>query len=395
MSTTARILYVTHSVSRQGGGISSAVSRLSQSVAGHGWETRVFGLTDADTANDRAIWGDVKVRTFPVIGPHRLGHASGLGAALEKSAGAGTIVHLHGLWKWTSLAVLRASRATHTPRVVSPHGMLDRWALARSVAQKRVAWWLYEAANLRGADCLHALCEAEVAQIRDAGLTNAVAVIPNGVDLPPAAPSAGCEAVEAVVHGRRVLLFLSRIHPKKGLIPLMHAWAACGTRHGDWVLAIAGPDEGGHEAEVRRLVTSLGVEDSVLFVGPQYGPAKAAWLAVSSAFVLPSFSEGFPMAILEAMAYGLPVVMTPACNFPEAQAAGSAIAATPAPESLVEAIERLTALSDTERRAMGARGRELAAREYAWDRIAGRMIRLYGWLLERGAMPGEVIREGR
>ena len=368
------------------------MSRLAQCVAAHGVGVRVFGLADEFTGRDLAMWGDVRANGYPRRGPGTLGLSPGLSQALTETAFAGAVIHVHGLWKLTSLVSLRVSRKAGVPRMVSPHGMLDRWALEQSALRKRLAWRLYEAANMGEAGCLHALCDAEVRQIRDFGLRNPVAVIPNGMDLPaPAAQGVPTPATQ-LAGGRKVLLFLSRIHPKKGLIPLVRAWSQCAPKHLDWLLVIAGPDEDGHQEEVRRLVTAMRLGESVAFVGAQYGGSKVAWLHAATAFVLPSFSEGFPVAILEALAYGLPVLMTPFCNFPEAESCGAALSVGPEPTALADGLEQLMSRPPAELRAMGGRGRELIGSRYAWDGIADRMVDVYRWLLGQGDMPDCVVK---
>ena len=195
--------------------------------------------------------------------------------------------------------------------------------------KKRVAAWLFENRNLSQAACLHALCEAEARSYRDFGLRNPICIIPNGVDVPEVGqkgPEARRQPWEDFVKpGRKRLLFLSRIHPKKGLVNLLRAWKGISPLFNDWCLMVAGPDEVGHEAQLRSLCASLGIDDSVYFIGQAYGEDKRALLAAADAFVLPSFSEGISMAVLEAAGAALPVVLTHQCNFPQLAKAGGAI----------------------------------------------------------------------
>jgi poly(glycerol-phosphate) alpha-glucosyltransferase len=291
------------------------------------------------------------------------------------------VVHVHGLWQFpTRTALLLRGRR---PVVITPHGMLDAWALAHARWKKAPVWHLWERRALRAAACLQALSEAEAASIRSLGLPGPVAVIPNAVTLPdPATPTAGCPWAARVPPGDQVLLFLGRFHPKKGLAPLLQAWrrlAADPARAG-WWLALAG--EG-------PLPLSPAPE-RVLPLGPVDNGAKQAVLAAASGFVLPSLSEGMPMAALEAMSWGLPCLLSPACHLPEAFAAGAALPVEPTVTDLERGLARFLRLSAGERRAMGAAGRALVAERFTWSRVAAQTRDLYAWLRDGGDVPGFV-----
>lgn len=322
-----------------------------------------------------------------------MGWSPGLGRALAECRDPNTIVHLHGLWAPSSLAFQRWRRRRGVG-VVSPHGMLDPWALAHSKRRKQLALWLYERGNLESAACLHASSASELESIRRFGLRGPAVLLPNGIELPPETAAAPLDPAPADGKDQKVLLFLGRIHPKKGLLPLVEGWARVAREAPRWRLAIAGPDEIGHAAEVERAIARHGVSATVRLVGPQFGAGKDAWLRRAEAFVLPSHSEGFPMALLEAMSYRLPVVMTPACNFPEAAAAGAAILVDPHPEGIARGLGDLFRRTEDERRSMGAKGRALVEEGYSWDAIAERFAAVYQWILGRGPRPSEVDLDG-
>ena len=297
---------------------------------------------------------------------------------------------------YPSLASLRWSRRGRERRsyVVSPHGMLDPWAVRNSRLKKRLVAWWFEDAHLAGAACLHALADSEARAIRSYGLRNPICIIPSGVDLPDDEPRAPPPwAAEA--DGRRVLLYLGRLHPKKGLLNLVRAWAAVqadpSAVAGDWVLVIAGWDQGGHEAKLRRLIDELGAARTIRLVGPQFGDRKTASLAFADAFVLPSVSEGLPIAVLEAWSFGLPVLMTDACNLPEGFAAGAALRTGTDALPMAEALRALMAVSDADRQAMGARGRSLVQERFAWPTIAKQTSSVYEWVLGGGPPPACIV----
>jgi len=382
---------VTASVSRQAGGLLYAMRPLMKSLnASAGAAVQVLGIEDAHTQESLPEWSELP-RVLRRSGPAAFGYAPGMVGALAKSSS--DLAHTHGLWMYPSLAVRRWSRSSGRPYLVSPHGMLDPWAVRNARWKKRLAGWAYEHAHLRGAACLHALCDAEAEAIRRYGLRNPVCVIPNGVDLPEPTPDEPPAWASLIPTGGRVLLYLGRLHPKKGLPVLLDGWrlARAAAESGAWRLVIAGWDQGEHQAELVAQVDRAGLRDQVHFVGPQFGADKAASLHRADAFVLPSFSEGLPMTVLEAWAFGLPVLMTSACNLPEGFVDSAALEMTSDPDAVAAALRRLFAMSNAERRAMGERGQRLVADRFTWPSVAEQMLAVYRWVLGQGPMPDSVV----
>lgn len=387
-----KIGLLTASLSRKAGGLYDATRMLAHGLQDSGCAMKVFGLQDANTDRDGPGWARLDVSVLPTRGPHALGYAPTLGAALNEPGIQ--LLHAHGLWMYPSYASLKWAKSQGKPYVVSPHGMLDPWAVNNSKWKKRVAGWLYENAHLHGASCIHALCNAEYEAIRAYGLKNPVCVIPNGIDLPHVEIGAKPGWYSMVPEGAHVLLYLGRIHPKKGLVNLLQAWQSARQATGGetpWFLVIAGWDQGGHEAELRSLAKQLGILDSIAFVGPQFEEARHASYARADAFILPSFSEGLPMVVLEAWAYKLPVLMTPQCNLPEGFEAEAALRIDPGPDSVLRGLLTLFSLSDEHRTQLGARGQQLVREKFTWKVIAEQMSNVYRWLLDEGPKPKCVI----
>jgi glycosyltransferase involved in cell wall biosynthesis len=370
-----KVGFVTPYLTRSGGGVFTSAQRLAQVLAENN-EVRVFGLEDPSAADDLATWSPLSAEAFPVQGPRAFGYAPALGRAVREAPL--DVVHSHGLWMYPSIAAHRSGK----PCLISPHGMLDPWALALSRWKKKLAGAAFQNAHLREATCLHALCQSEADSIRAYGLRNPICVIPNGIDLPP--PDVEPASFEgSIPPDRKVLLYLGRIHPKKGLPSLIRAWPAAGDA---WHLVIAGWDQGGHEDELKRLVGELHI-NRVHFAGPQFGAAKAAAYRRADAFILPSLSEGLPMVILEAWAHGKPVLMTDECNLPEGFAARAAIRIRPETDDLARGLRELAALPPTERDEMGKRGLHLVQERFAWPKIAESFQAVYAWSLSRGPQP--------
>jgi glycosyltransferase involved in cell wall biosynthesis len=380
----ARIAHLTASLSRDAGGLHYGVSRLAQAVSQEWAEpAEVLGLEDGHTRQDLGAWAPLRVRSFAGRGPRAWGYSPGLRQALLGS-GYG-LLHSHGLWMYPSYAALQWTRLTRGPHLVSPHGMLDPWALKQSAWKKGLATALVEREHLLRAACLHSLCASETRSMRAWGLRQPICQIPNGVDLPGDEEAGPPPWGDQVGVGQRVLLSLGRLHPKKGLPALIAAFGRI--KPAGWVLALAGWDQGGHEALLKDLARSRGLEGRVLFLGPLFGPAKAAAFRGASAFALPSHSEGLPVAVLEAWSYGLPVLMTEACNLEEGFSHGAALKVEPHADDLERALKVLFSADPALLKAVGARGRELVRERFTWKKVGQDMAAVYRWLLEGGARP--------
>jgi poly(glycerol-phosphate) alpha-glucosyltransferase len=407
-----KVAMTTGSLSRNAGGLFESVRAMGKGLAELGVGVSVYGLQDQNWERDEEAWAPLSARAFSFIGPRALAWSPHMDAALDEARP--DLVALQGLWQYSSIATRRQLRRNGTPYVISPRGMLDKWALANSRWKKVLAAFAFENAVLHDAACLHALCESEADAIRAYGLRQRIEVIPNGVDLPDFLTTEDTESTE----GRKRLLFLGRIHPKKGLLGALRAWADIQNSKSKihnskrWQFVIAGWDQGGHEAELKALSGELGLkvftfqssvlsgldddlklnsyklktpspeaEDAdVLFFGPAFGEEKAALLRSADAFILPSFSEGLPMSVLEAWSYGLPVVMTPECNLPAGFACQAALEIRNSAGGF-EGMRTLIGMTDQERAAMGMRGRHLVEEKFTWPKVAAQMKAVYKSLL--------------
>lgn len=388
------VLHLTSWLSRQGGGIPPVIWSLAGQLQATGIPSTVAGLHDQWVAEDCAPF-QVPYVTGAIQGPPALGYSPALAAQVSALATPGRVVHSHGLWMWPGALARQAARRAGCPLLVSPHGMLEPWALNHSRWKKRLAGFLFEHHNLRAAHCLHALCPAEAENFRRYGLKNPIAIIPNGIDrADPATPesqSARHQLGRFVRPGQKVLLFLSRLHPKKGLDNLLAAWRTLADAFPDWVVLIAGAGAPAYEDHLKTRVQTYDLTGRVHFLGAVHGAEKNQVFVAADAFVLPSFSEGFSMAILEAAAAGLPVVLTPECNFPELAAAGGAIEIAPDVSSVTTGLRRVLALTAAQREEMGRRAQTLVQADYTWPAVAGKMVEVYHWLLTGGPRPACVV----
>lgn len=355
----------------------------------HDIHVDVVSVEDEFSTEDRAQWGDSSVH---LVAPKHASFRYAPELSRQLASLTPDLVHTHGIWTYLSLATVRWSksngRVTPRPYLVSTHGMLDPWALHNSRWKKIIAAFVFERRHLENAACIHAFNQAEAAAIRAFGLRNPICVIPNGVEVHASngadrTPPWGAD----LAGGRKVLLYLGRLHPKKGLSILLRGWKEALKRERGWVLVIAGWDQGGHRGELEQLARELKITDSVQFVGPLFGEARETAYQNANAFVLPSLSEGQPLVVLEAWSHARPVLMTPECNLPEGFEKRAAIRMNTTVEGAAEGLRKLFALDESALHGMGCRGRDLVVANFSWPQIASQMFAVYNWLVGCSSVP--------
>jgi poly(glycerol-phosphate) alpha-glucosyltransferase len=369
-----KIVALTNYLSARGGGIPPAILRLYASLAERGAQ---IVLAASDPPDQPQCTRAIIYRTF---GPKSFGFSPDLLNILDRERP--DVVHLHGLWTYGSIVAQIWKRRTGNPVVVSPHGMVDQWALRHRALKKWIAGTAYEWANLRNASCIHALTEGEVKALNDLGFRDHVVKIPNGVDL--------AKTIVWRESSRRTLLYFGRLHPKKGIAHALIAWSLFQKKPnidpGRWQLVVAGWDEGGHLNELHELVRKYDLEEHVKFVGPAFGATKDSLYASADAMILASHSEGLPMTVLEAWAFGKPVFITEQCNLPEGFSAGAAFKITTDPNNIAEV---LTSVLPDRARLMsaGQASRALAESSFNWIKIADTWFSLYSSLVRVHCTP--------
>jgi glycosyltransferase involved in cell wall biosynthesis len=374
------------------GGPSYSVPRLCEALAAAGAETMLLSVVEEEGSQRdvyekgyrdcRFAWDYVRI---PIL--RGLRSSQGLSTALRGAALTADVIHNHGLWLMPNVRAGEAAAGRSTPLVISPRGMLAPAALDFSRLKKRAFWRLFQGSAVRQAACIHTTSEQEYGEIRNFGLTNPVAIIPNGVDLPelPAQSTAACAA-------ERVVLSLGRIHPKKGLAFLVHAWSKVEIECPGWSLKIIGPSEAGHDDELRALAMGLGLAH-VSVEGPVYGDAKTIAYRDADLFVLPTLNENFGLTVAEALAAGTPAISTKGAPWRGLEREGCGWWIDHGVEPLAAALAHAMALPREALKAMGEKGRTWMAQDFSWDRVARDMLDVYAWLAH-GAEPPATIRVG-
>jgi len=354
----------------QGGGLGRAaldlhLQLLQDDQASHLISTRVADF-------DR-VWPETT--QYVRQGPPKLFFARELRSGSANRVSQADVVHGHGFHVYPNWAIGKLVRVQRKPLVYHPQGFFEPWILKRSRLKKRVVGFLFEDRNMRECRLWRALTNKEAGQIRGLGFATPIVVAPNGVrledyDVTPPTGAPSLLRLPGRVRDRRRVVFMARLHPKKGLDLLLPAWARLTKPHQDWELLIAGPDEGGYLATVKRMIGELGLESSTTLTGPVIGEAKLELLRGANLFILPSYSEGVPVAVLEAMACRVPVVATRESNIPELAAEGGGWLCEPSIGSVHQALSEALECGDVERESRGLEARTLVERRYTWPTIA-------------------------
>lgn len=386
-----RLLHVIPHVGAEASGPTYTTLRLTQALARDGHEVRLLSVLDGRVPPAPCFSHDVYPRARLLPG---LWRSPELWQALRESAPTADVVHAHGMWMMPNVYPGWLGRVSSAPLVISPHGTLSPWALGHSRWKKKVAWALLQGKVVKNAACLHATADEEYRELRRLGLRQPICVIPNGVDVPDLdAPELAAPVRDAAGRGlaghapaERTLLYMGRLHEKKGIDRLLRAWAMLADERPGWCLRIVGPDDGGHELQLRRLVAALDAP-RVTFVGPVYGADKWREYRAASVYVLPTHSENFGLTVAEALAAGTPAITTHGAPWSglERERCGSWIAQ--GQDALVAALRELTSWEPHELSAAGARGRAWMLRDFGWNALVSELAGVYAWLHRGGVRP--------
>ncbi|MCS3672805.1 glycosyltransferase involved in cell wall biosynthesis [Salinibacter ruber] len=386
---TPTVVHVLASTRADHGGTSRSVPALCESLDEQGAEVHLVTAAPANADEDeRPILpeGDVQVHLMEEQGGLQrtfrspLAFYRRLNALVERIEP--DIIHDHGAWLPSNAAAAWVAYRADVPLVVAPRGMVTKWSLSHQAWKKRAAWHLYQKHVFRQASLFHATAPAEVDDLRTLGMTQPIAVVPNGVQIPDALPNG------QATDGKRAL-FLSRIHPKKGLPMLLDAWADL--RPDGWTLELVGPSEDGHRAELEKQATELGLNGDLVFSGPVDDDAKWHKYVAADLFVLPSHSENFGIVVAEALAAELPVLTTTGTPWEDLETHDCGWWVEPKRTEIADALRAAVGRTPVQRREMGTRGRNLIEARYSWAQVSKEMLTAYRWLVDGEEKPDCVV----
>lgn len=375
-----KILVSTHAVTRKIGGVFNAVSDLFTNKELKGVDIEIFSYWDEYVEEDRARWGNLKLslfKAYPFLYSRTMRKA-----ILTSDA---DILHTEGIWRYPHLLMAQWSKKVKRPIVCSPHGMLDPYIIKEQGKIKRGISDMFFQKSLESVTCYHALCLKEMEDIRTYGLKQPVAIIPNGVNLPSKYEK--YEKTDNLQH----ILFLGRIHKKKGIDLLIHAVGAIKKEQPELLdncmVDIVGWDHENTRCALETLIKQYGINNNIKFHGGLYGHDKARMYATCDAYILPSHGEGLPMTVLEAWSWKKPVVITPQCHLPEGYENNAAIKIDDNIESVKEGLLRLMTMNNDKLNEMGINGYNLVKEKFTWDKAAQKMMMVYDWLLGKQEKP--------
>ncbi|AKD05425.1 hypothetical protein PKOR_00710 [Pontibacter korlensis] len=305
---------------------------------------------------------------------------------LSKKSALGSknhILHGHGIWQMPVHQMAVVARRYNVPYIITPRGMLEPWALKAGKWKKKLALSMYQRKDLAKAACIHATAPMEAENIRKLGFKNPIAVIPNGIDVKEFPVKK-----RVIQKSRRTLLFLSRIHPKKGIEILIEAWAHLSSElKYDWHVEIAGNGDKAYIEQLKQLIINKGLSEEISILGPQFEEAKIRTYHRADLFVLPTYSENFGVVVAEALACGVPVITTKGAPWEDLERCNAGWWIDVGVEPLKACLREALAVDAHSLIEMGRNGRKLVKEDYSIQAVAKQTIELYKWVLGEGETP--------
>lgn len=369
---TVTVLTCVRDASERGGGIASAALPLHLGIYERNRQARILcGLPAAGVVSGQQC-----------LTPSGQGFASLAG---ESSLPA--VVHVHGLWTPFEWRACTYARRAGVPLIMSPHGMLEPWALRHKRLKKWLAWRLYQRRWLARADLLVVNSWNEYRTVRSIGLKTPVAVIENGVDI------SSFDQATVRTDTRKCVLFLSRLSPVKGIFDLLEAWSRLPADHG-YELRLYGPADPGYAEQIDAAIKRLALGGSVKLKGPVFGAEKWQTYKNADVFVLPSYSENFGIVIAESLLAGLPVITTRATPWEGLEEERLGWLVENDPGQLADTLQAAMQLSDAQRQQMGLRAAAYARAHFLWPDIIDKYAETYAWITgARAQRPAWVCEE--
>ena len=380
-----RIGQIVPHIDKEASGPSYSVPALAKSLGILGEVVTLITLA----AGDRTF-GEFKLRLFEGSRAlRRFGFSWSFSWFLMTRYASFDVLHTHGLWSWPNLFFALLPRKSSACFVISTRGCLSKWSINRKRWLKIILWPM-QLRSINRCAFVHATSYKEYEEIRSLGINIPVAVIPNGVDLIEKSSDQSARSIPSLVPEiNRSVLFLSRLHPKKGLENLIEAWSLVESRYPSCRMVIAGSGSKNYENELRLLVSKLGVR-TVDFVGPLYGEEKVMAFRSADVFILPSYSENFGMVVAESLATGTPVITSTQTPWEDLLTFECGWQIPNDVDSIVSTLIRVLDMPSSTLKEMGRNGIKLVSENYAWIPIAERMVATYKWAIGGGSCPSWV-----
>lgn len=291
------------------------------------------------------------------------------------------LIQIQSMWDLPYHKVMVEARRLGIPYVVTPRGMLEPWSLSQKKLKKKLAWWLYQRNDVQKSACVFSTAKMEAEHVSELGITTCKAVIPNGIETDAYPCKSSVDGV------RKQVLFLSRIHVKKGIEILFEAWKRVASAFPDWQLQVIGNGDTEYIHTLEMKVERLGLKDSIRILPPVFGNDKTRIYQESALFCLPSFSENFGLVIAEAMSCGTPVITTTNCPWDILNETNTGWCIDLSVDNLECAFREALSMSPAELYDMGQRASKLIFDNFDYRSVIRKTLRLYEWLLGGGNKP--------
>lgn len=375
-----KILQIVPTLDLQSGGPVQAVQELSEQLAEKGVRVTISATRNSQKQKTTPLSQKISCQLFPSWGPKNFAFSPSFQRAMRGDVKNFDLVHIHTLWSFPAAIASYYCRKYHIPYVIRPCGMLDSYCLSHHSLRKKIYGNLIEKRNLNGAHAVQFTTQEEKNRSKRYIPDSKGVVIPLGIKMENDSnlPTKGeFRKHHPHLNGKKIILFLGRINFKKGLDLLVNAFSRIikTVREVHWI--IAGPDEEGYGSQLKRWIHQKGIEEQVTLTGFVGDEKKRALLRDSDIFCLPSYQENFGLAVVEAMAAGLPVVVSNQVNiYHEIQAAQAGFVTLCDADEIAFALRRLLQ-DESLRKSMGQNGQRLVREKYQWDTIVEKMIQLY------------------
>lgn len=291
------------------------------------------------------------------------------------------LIQIQSMWDWPYHKVMVEARKLGIPYIVTPRGMLEPWSLSQKKWKKKLAWWLYQRNDVQKSVCVFTTAKMEAEHVTNLGITTCKAVIPNGIET----DSYPCKTSVDVV--KKQVLFLSRVHVKKGIEILFDAWKRIHSEFAGWQLLVVGNGEAEYIQSLENRVENLGLKENIKILPPVFGNDKIQLYQESALFCLPSYSENFGMAIAEAMSCGTPVITTTNCPWEILKETNTGWCVNLSLDNLERALREALTMSPTELYDMGQKASKLIYGNFDYRNVTRKTLKLYEWLLNGGEKP--------
>ena len=377
-----KVLQVVPSLAPEWGGPVKVVNELAGALEAIGVSSEIISAQGRRVGNPETVTNDIPIHLFETGPLARLwtAHTPGLKKTLARKIPDFDLVHIQELWHYPGYIASKIARSRNVPYIVTIHGELNEWNLQQKRLKKQIYMTAIQRGILQKSAALHAITQVESNRIRQLEIETPVAMIPNGIhteefeNLPDRSQFV---SRYPELENRLIVLFLGRIQQKKGLDILAQAFGNLARTRHDVRLVVAGPDEDNTLTEIKTILKSQGALEKAVFPGMLTGEQKLEALSAADIFALTSYSEGFSVALLEALSAGLPLVITDECNFPEVGDSRAGFVVRPNDSETTSALMSLLDSADL-RREMSENARRLVRSNYTWERIAEKMFTLYG-----------------